>query len=196
MDVANSRLFPIAARVVNIIWVLAVSGAALAALFMLPLLVGSGITGKVLPPTANLMVFGQGMALTVPAGPVEPALVRKLLVMIFVVVATETPFILVGIYEVKKILENAARRTPFIIENADRVRVIGLAIIGAAVLAMVRGPLLAAYVMSGTQVAGFRVDAAVDFGLIGTVGIGLVVLLLAEVFRYGIALQEEHDLTV
>ena len=82
------------------------------------------------------------------------------------------------------------RKTPFVIENANRIRIIGFSIIGIAVLTMIRGIALGIYLMNRVRLPGFELGTKPGLGQIGMIVVGLIVLLLAEVFRYGISLQE------
>lgn len=93
-------------------------------------------------------------------------------------------------------LPEVANKTPFVIENANRVRVLGLTIITGASLRLVRGMVLGSLLKGSIHLPGFDLATRPAPEELYTAGIGFVVLLLAEIFRYGIRLQEEADLTV
>lgn len=196
MDFESNRLFSAVRKYVNVSWGFAVVGMPIMALLFLLTTFVPGILPVPTRLTADLMFYGSNMTLTLPAGALEPDVVLKLPSMLYGLAVVEAPVILIGTYQLKKILENVAKKTPFIIENANRMRIVGLAIIGGAALTMVREFALGIYLMDRVHVPGFAVGTRPDLGQIGMIVVGLIVLLLAEVFRYGIALQEEHDLTV
>lgn len=106
-----------------------------------------------------------------------------------------TGFALAVIHQLRRVFASLRGGTPFTIDNAKRVRAIGrLIIIGtvanAAVCTWV-GRLMLANVVS----PGVELNAKVGLNL-GGVFVGLVILVLGEIFRRGAELQADQDLTV
>ena len=93
------------------------------------------------------------------------------------------------------ILRTAAEGTPFVTENAVRVRAIGFATLGWAGLKILSQASFGTLLASHLTWPGVDLNVKVDFAA-ETIVFGLLMLVLAEVFRYGVALQQEHDLTV
>ena len=85
--------------------------------------------------------------------------------------------------------------TPFIPENARRIRWLGFMVIGAAVVEQVIDIGLGLLVLDNVSSAGLDIDYRFDLNL-AAVFVGLIILALAEAFRYGTSLQADADLTV
>lgn len=101
------------------------------------------------------------------------------------------------LWMLKKICGSLKTGTPFIRENVVRLRIIGWFLFGQAYLAQ------AAYFMIANDIFTRYLRSAGEspiephFTLLPTNAIvALIVLFLAEIFRYGCALQREHDTTV
>ncbi|HYG40243.1 MAG TPA: DUF2975 domain-containing protein [Cytophagales bacterium] len=98
-------------------------------------------------------------------------------------------------YLVKKIFNTLTENTPFVPENAKRLKQIGFLIILYA-------PLKIAYdlVSHSKATMNFLIDNApigTEFNFhFETIIAGLVILVIAEIFRIGTHLKEEQDLTV
>ena len=102
---------------------------------------------------------------------------------------------LVTVTRLSGILRTAAEGTPFVAENAVRVRAIGFATLGWAGLKILVQASFGTFLSNHLTWPGVELNVKVDFAA-ETILFGLLVLVLAEVFRYGVALQQEHDLTV
>lgn len=75
------------------------------------------------------------------------------------------------------------------------INIVGLAILGEAAIRILAQASFGTFLSSHLTMPGVDLNVKVD--LAGeTIVFGLLVLILAEVFRYGVALQEDHDLTV
>ncbi len=99
------------------------------------------------------------------------------------------------IYQLRKIFATLAAGTPFVLENANRIRKIGLLIFGGVVAQFVAGLFLSRAIMENVIIKGtiFTAKSGLNGGAIF---IGLVILILAEIFRQGALLKEEQDLTI
>ena len=93
----------------------------------------------------------------------------------------------VVVERLRRLFSTMIEGRPFRPQNTERLRVIGLALIGLQLASYVL-PMLAAPVLD-RPVPPLRVDAASWFPI-------LVVFVLAEVFREGARLQAEAELTV
>jgi len=100
------------------------------------------------------------------------------------------------IYQLRKIFATLVDETPFTIENSRRITIIGLAIIAATILKAVLTALIGLYFASLINLPGLGINANIRLEDFGGVLIGIIILVLAEVFRHGARLQEEQDLTV
>jgi hypothetical protein len=121
------------------------------------------------------------------------ASVRGLVATILFLVAVGCGFIAPFLRQVSLILKDVSQDRPFAIENAHRLSLMGwLAIFGSVVVDLVK------------YVGGYAIMRAVnipnlhaEFGLsLGLPLIGLLLLILAGVFRYGNLLQQDYDQVV
>ena len=85
---------------------------------------------------------------------------------------------------------------PFVEENGRRLRTIGLAVVGMWAVTVLTGAAVHAYARGhfvleeqGSIALGFDVNPLMLF-------VGLMLLVIAEVFRIGTRLQEEQDATI
>jgi len=196
MDLRENRLLGTISKWVNFSWFLAVAG-----MIIIPVvfLVFTFVPNAPISQSMTLDVsfFGANMATVLPAGSAEPTALRSIVLAVYGFAAIEAPATLVVLYQLKKILENVACKTPFVMENADRTRILGWTIVAGAILAAIRGMVLGNYLAGRIHVEGLGLTVRPPrFDQVQVIGIGFAVLLLAEVFSYGIRLQEEHDLTV
>ena len=118
------------------------------------------------------------------------------LVVLFVgAVLTYSVPIVVLLFLLRRFLRAVADGRPFARENAIVMRWIGLIVIVFGVVAQALQSTSAVIAMNTFATEGIHLEASLvpDFALVFT---GLVVLVLAEAFRYGSELQAEADLTV
>ncbi|MDF1594839.1 MAG: DUF2975 domain-containing protein [Acidimicrobiia bacterium] len=85
--------------------------------------------------------------------------------------------------------------TPFLPENARRIRWLGYMVIGGALVEQIIEIGLGLLVLNSISSTGLDIDYHFDLNL-AAVFVGLIILALAEVFRHGTALQADADLTV
>ncbi|HEX3925686.1 MAG TPA: DUF2975 domain-containing protein [Streptosporangiaceae bacterium] len=103
--------------------------------------------------------------------------------------------VLLIVRQVRALAADAAAGAPFGEQSPQRIRVIGIAIVGAELGRGLAG--LASAVWVRGHVAQPGISVRLGFPLdIWVLGAGLLVVLLAEVFRMGVALQRDHDLTI
>jgi len=93
----------------------------------------------------------------------------------------------------KNIVSDVKKENPFSSENFKRLKFIGFAYIGAGVVSPVFNSWLMFRIVEALDL--FRIDLNYSLNL-QSIFMGLIILGLASVFRYGASLQEDHDLTV
>jgi len=98
-------------------------------------------------------------------------------------------------YLLRKIFDSLTDNNPFVTENAQRLRQIALLIILIAPITFMRDLFLNWYLRQNFVVDGTAIQThlTLDFK---TVFIGLILLIIAEIFRLGTRLKEEQELTV
>ena len=100
--------------------------------------------------------------------------------------------VLLNLYRIFSTMDQG---TPFVTENVGRIRwVAGLLIFYAIVLKFIQMR-ISERIFWDTQAEGLDIVFQTDFKL-SMIMVGLIIFALAEVFRYGLELQTEADLTV
>jgi hypothetical protein len=84
---------------------------------------------------------------------------------------------------------------PFVAANATRLRRIAYAVIAGEVARAVLAYAGMRYAMTHFSVQGVRFEARPDLNVVAII-CGLIILVIAEVFREGTRLDEEQALTV
>jgi hypothetical protein len=97
--------------------------------------------------------------------------------------------------QVKALLAGIDRASPFTLANANRVSHIGVAVIVMGLFSESIKFAVGAYTASVVTVPGLELRPGVQIPW-ATLFLGLMVMVVAEVFRYGVRLQEDSDLTV
>ncbi len=142
--------------------------------------VGHGATGS-----ASIMGAGGQLSVKVPAEVVVVALGFA---------AAGLGLVLLVLRQLRALLAEAVAGSPFGARSAGRVRLIGAAIITAELtraLVVLVGSLWA---RAHVHIPGLAFKATFPVRIAG-LGAGVLVMLLAEVFRLGAVLQRDHDLT-
>lgn len=99
------------------------------------------------------------------------------------------------IYQLRKIFATLVDGNPFLLANAKRMRTIGVLIFGGVLLQLIAGISIGWLIMEKVIVTGVAFSAKGELNM-GGIFFGLVMLILAEIFRQGALLKEEQDLTV
>jgi hypothetical protein len=98
-------------------------------------------------------------------------------------------------YQLRKIFATLTQADPFVASNAGRIRIIGFVLISTplvgALLDTITNQFVQKYFVAGKHSFLFRYDPELSW-----VFTGLVILVIAEVFRTGAKLKEEQDLTI
>ncbi|HSK95916.1 MAG TPA: DUF2975 domain-containing protein [Euzebyales bacterium] len=103
--------------------------------------------------------------------------------------------VLVVLHQLRGLVATLSAGTPFVLANARRLRVVGLAVIGSELATVGVKLALSLWATHNLTVQGltirweFRPHIAVLL-------LGALILLIAEVFRVGTRLQQDHDLTI
>jgi len=84
---------------------------------------------------------------------------------------------------------------PFVSANATRIRRIAYAVIGAEIAGSVLSYASTRYVASHFVLEGVHLDTSLDVNVVAIV-YGLIILVIAEVFREGTRLDEDQSLTI
>ncbi len=100
------------------------------------------------------------------------------------------------IYLLRKILVSLVNGTTFMPKNVIRIRIIGLAVIAITLLTGFSTIWLNQLLASSIDLQGFELLPKFRFQDFGGVLWGVIILILAEVFRQGAYLQEDKDLTI
>ncbi|MCP4723631.1 MAG: DUF2975 domain-containing protein [bacterium] len=107
-------------------------------------------------------------------------------------------WILVGmfiLFNIRKIINNLTKAHPFEIENVKRLRIIGYTLIAGEIINW-----LLFFIMNLIYSDDFSVYAGdIYFGLdknITIIFVGLVILVISEIFRVGFDMRKEQELTI
>ena len=110
-------------------------------------------------------------------------------------------FYLVVINQLRKFLFTITAGTPFVNENAGRISMMGFCLIGAELVRIFIEGILIFYLKGTVSVPGARVSY-LDFNFywdwlnLEIIFAGFIILVIAEVFKVGINLREEQELTI
>ncbi|KPK57840.1 MAG: hypothetical protein AMS21_11070 [Gemmatimonas sp. SG8_38_2] len=99
------------------------------------------------------------------------------------------------IYELRQVFRTLVDGEPFVRANAVRIHLIGMVIILMEIVRLVILTLFSVFVRDNFSVEGVTLGLAPRPDL-GVILVGLVVLVIASVFRQGTELREEQELTV
>ncbi len=102
---------------------------------------------------------------------------------------------IVVLFQLRKILSTVLEGNPFVAENARRLRYIAFALFAIAILSTLTGALTGRWQQEMIQLPGVQTVVRWRFDP-GQIGVGVLILVLAEVFRQGVAMKEEQDLTI
>jgi len=109
------------------------------------------------------------------------------------------PLLAIGlliIFHLRKIFATIAGGDPFSMENSKRIRLIGWAVIAASVLKALLSFLIGLYFSTLINLPGLTLTANMRLEDFSGVFVGVIILILAEVFQHGARLQEESNLIV
>lgn len=98
-------------------------------------------------------------------------------------------------YLLRQIFRSLTQSNPFVVHNAQRLRIIAFLIMFSAVTSFAHDAVVNWFLQQNFLLhnSGIRAHLVID---LKTLMAGLIVLVIAEIFRIGARLQEEQDLTV
>lgn len=99
------------------------------------------------------------------------------------------------IFQLKKIFATLAAGSPFVLENAKRMQRIAIIIFSSAMVQIIAARVIGHVVINNVMVKGVAFTVSGKPNL-GALFFGLVILVLAEIFRQGALLKDEQDLTI
>lgn len=101
-------------------------------------------------------------------------------------------------YHLRGFLESLKTGNPFIKKNAGKIRIIGLYIIGVEILRFLSVFGFILYLKNKISITGSWIywDSFKSHFDPGTLFLGFVILVIAEIFRLGAKLKEEQELTI
>lgn len=118
---------------------------------------------------------------------------------------TFKPFLLVTIllaackltilFQLHKVLLTVLKSSPFVIENAHRIRIIAFVFFANTFLNVLNNALEGKLAQEMLQLPIHQTSISLRFDP-SEIGIGLLILVLAEIFRLGVTMKEEQDLTI
>jgi Protein of unknown function (DUF2975) len=111
------------------------------------------------------------------------------------VIVVAAGLVLFIVQQLRRLLETVRRGKPFTAANARRVTIVGVAVVVSELL---RASVLLVgswWVAHHVPATGIRFRAGFPLRL-EVLAAGVLLIVFAEVFRLGVALQEDHDLTI
>lgn len=157
-------------------------------------LAGAFFPGVFASGSNGFEVSGPGMKIDLSSG-VNPGIFRAGLVVSFGLGSISAFAMLYVFDQLRRLMQSIAGGTPFTADSAGRIRRMGLAFLAAAVVETAGTCAMGRYFSRCIAIPGVAIRPALQIPF-GTILTGLIILCLAEAFRYGAKLQEEHDLTV
>lgn len=123
--------------------------------------------------------------------PRSPAVVAASALMVIAILA----LVAWGLGQLRAVFRTLRAGQPFVAANAARIRRIGYAVILGEVVRALLTYAGTRYAAAHFSLEGVRFEARPDLNVAAIVG-GLIILVIAEVFREGTRLDEEQSLTV
>jgi hypothetical protein len=124
-----------------------------------------------------------------------PLTARRDFVGAFIGLVVMLGFVLWVLHQLRAVFGTLRDGKPFVRVNATRIRRVGWAVIAGE---LARSAIVYAsnsYAMTNFSASGLRFNADLDLSLLALVN-GMIVLVIAEVFRIGTRLDEEQSLTI
>ena len=112
---------------------------------------------------------------------------------ISLLIAVYSSMFAIILYELRKILKTILLDRPFDKENSKGLTVIAVVLmIGSLFVNIARTSMASAFIKI-TKITGISINYNIDFSMLFY---GILILILAGVFKYGCYLQEEYDATL
>lgn len=182
-------------------WYLLLAGGGLVVLgFIVFLILGGHLKAEVpvtfrTQPAGSLTGPARGIELTDLSGTLRTRASPLAAAAILIFAVAGWGLVLFGLRQLRVVIRDALAGAPFTGANARRIELIGLTVVAADLVRAVA--YLAGELWARNHVHLTRISFAVTFPVQVTVLVaGLLVIVLAEVFRIGHALQQDQDLTI
>lgn len=105
------------------------------------------------------------------------------------------PLYMAAIYQLRGLFREFVRNRPFNKENARRIRIVGWCVMASWLVDNVLGAALSWTIARNVQVPGVELSTNLFPRLTGLF-LGLIILVLSEVFAEAALIKEEQDLTI
>ena len=119
----------------------------------------------------------------------------RFLLFLGIFIAVSSAVVLIVLYQLRRIFATLAAGSPFVPANAARIRFIGWVVIVGELAEEALQALGQRIVMTSFETVGVTFRWDIDFNFT-TIFWGFVLLVLAEIFRLGVKMREEQELTV
>lgn len=94
-----------------------------------------------------------------------------------------------------KVFKNVVVERPFVPENALYLKIIALLIMASSVVTFIQDLIINGFLKENFLLEGSQIRSHLTID-VKTIFAGLIILIIAQIFRTGTNLKEEHDLTV
>lgn len=172
-------------------WVTIISGMGIVSLCIL-VLIGALTIPKTESMTISLVLNGL-ISYKVDRSMYELPILRPVILRFIPTVSLVVLMAATIFRQVRNILKTVVQDCPFAEENAKRLFIIAFSLITGSVLINVAQYLLVVAAVQSLQINCLQVSYATDLTMLTT---GLLILILAGVFKYGCFLQKEYDATL
>ena len=172
-------------------WVTIISGMGIVSLCIL-VLIGALTIPKTESMTISLVLNGL-ISYKVDRSMYELPILRPVILRFIPTVSLVVLMAATIFRQVRNILKTVVQDCPFAEENVKRLFIIAFSLITGSVLINVAQYLLVVAAVQSLQINCLQVSYATDLTMLTT---GLLILILAGVFKYGCFLQKEYDATI
>jgi hypothetical protein len=172
-------------------WVTIISGMGIVSLCIL-VLIGALTIPKMESMTISLVLNGL-ISYKVDRSMYELPILRPVILRFIPTVSLVVLMAATIFRQVRNILKTVVQDCPFAEENVKRLFIIAFSLITGSVLINVAQYLLVVAAVQSLQINCLQVSYATDLTMLTT---GLLILILAGVFKYGCFLQKEYDATL
>ncbi|MGE5559690.1 MAG: DUF2975 domain-containing protein [Chloroflexota bacterium] len=187
----NSHVLRWTAAAVRIAYILTIVGCVG---FLVAVVVAAAYPGFGGNGSGSFVVDGGAVRIDLSSG-VDQSTARSGIIISFGVGFLTALVALAILASLRRLLTNVAAGKPFSLDNAGLIRRIGILVIAAGALGSLAGYAMWRHFSGQIAVAGVTLQPKLALPVEETL-LGLIIICLSEVFRYGAGLQEEHDLTV
>jgi hypothetical protein len=143
---------------------------------------------------SNLVVQSMGLEIEFSSEIVEP--ITKLTFMFTILsIAPLLVLIVLIIYQLRKIFETLVNENPFVEDNAKRLKNIGIFVILTSIVQTILQSYVGKNLVQAIRSPHVQIRTMIEFDMV-VIFLGVIFIVLAEVFKIGAKMKEEQDLTV